>query len=380
MNLLLVIVYGSKIHAIIVVMKNPITTLYLYLLDADPGLIKFKQGLKSVMALLLIILCIINWVPMIGLVFACLTGVFVGLNHYGGTLKAQKLHMLFSVWYFPLVIGLGLGLQPYFWLANSVLIILSFLGFYLVKFGSRYRTYPAMAAVFYLLSINFSVPSMEDKLLIFVAVLLAGLISYGVYFYLWPEQPKAELEANIDSLLVRYIHLAKGLFYLVDGINKQENFKLVRESLIELEQSLQKAFQVVDRAAMGPDKSIAEALLVKLYALYVLLFMMSGWLQELHTEVKEEGLDYQSSLSKLMGFLLDAFTRLSLVNKGGYNGQVMDEEFNVVTERFKISVFGTGSIPNANLINYSYIAFGFNRLIILLELIRGLLNELKLSS
>ncbi|MDO8955144.1 MAG: hypothetical protein Q7V63_09900 [Gammaproteobacteria bacterium] len=356
------------------------TNLYQKMIDYDPGLVKFKQGFKSVLALVFSVTLIISWSQPIGLVLAGLTGVFVGVNHTGETLRAQKWNMVLAAMYFTGAIGLGLALQSYFWVANSVLVILSFLGFYLARFGSQYRAYPIAAAIMYLLSINFIIGTLSDKLLIVAGVLIAGLMMFVVYFYMWPEKPKAELKSHIESLLTRYIACVECLKLGMERQKIAAHGNEVDPLLGNLEWRLQQEFLFVERSNLASKKEALESLIVKQYALYILLDRISGWLKEISAIEGAIDEQHQKWIVCMLSQLIVSLSRLKLLCNAPLSDPVINAEFIDAAEHFKVSVFGKDRIPNASLINYSYLAFGFERVIILLGLIQSLIIALELPS
>ncbi|MDF2940082.1 MAG: hypothetical protein K0R66_724 [Gammaproteobacteria bacterium] len=361
-------------------MRKLIANLQQKIVDSDPGLIKFRLGLKSVLALLISLSIITTWMPAIGIVYASLVSVFAGLTHVGETLQEQKRSMLLAVAYFAVAIGLGLFLQSYFYLANSLLIVLSFLAFYLGKFGARYRNYPVVGAIFYLLSINLMVPDLHEKLLIVSGVLIAGSVMFVVHFYLWPKSPKAELSQHIELLFNRYIAcvglMEKGLS--VDLKNSRNHYKETQSLFAELEQRLNAESQLIGQPYMKQQKECLETLLVKQYALYSLLKMMASWLEQLKSQ-HELTQQSQQLIMSILAQLLKSLIRLKQLCHASIEGPLIDKEFVDATEQFKQSVFSKHGMAGPALVYYSYLAFSFSRSIALMEFIQNLIQELELS-
>jgi hypothetical protein len=348
-------------------MKNFITNLQQKIIDRDPGLIQFRRGIKSVIALLLSLCIIASWVPPIGIIYASLASIFASLTHEGETLREQKISMLMAVAYFTFAIGLGLSLQAYFYLANAVLILLSFWAFYMGRFGARYRNYPVAGAVFYLLSINFMAPNIPEKLLMIAGVAIAGFIMFVVYFYIWPQSSKAELSQHIEFLFARYIACVKNMSM---GKKTQAQFA-------ELEQRLNTESRLINQPYMKERKQTLETLLVKQYALYSLLKMIATWLEELKAQdaLTEHPRDLIMTMLKQ---LLSALNKLKQSCEVPVQGTLIDKEFVEASEQFKQLVFSKHSFTGPALVYYSYLAFGFSRIITLLELIQALIEQLEL--
>lgn len=359
-------------------MKKAALKFYKHVIDYDPGLEKFKQGFKSVMALCFTLLLIFPWVSPLGLVFGSLACVFTGLMHAGDTLRQQKLHMLAAVFYFPAAIALGLSLQGHFWIANIILVLMSFLGFYLAKFGSCFRLYPVMGAVFYLLSINFMLPSILAKFEVVAAVFIGGSVMFVVYFYVWPQNPTAELRQHLESIFNRCILCIEDLRIGVSLKKSSEYYESIEPVFNDLEQRLNQELQLLDRAT-NEQKIAMETFIVKQYALYMLFYMFLTWLKELSHSQERFDETHSKWIVVVFSTLVAALLRLKQLYYAPSDESVLSVEFKNAVQAFKAAVFTGSKISDSCFIYYSYLAFGFERAGVLLEIIQKQLEELKLS-
>ncbi|MDF2529531.1 MAG: hypothetical protein K0Q57_411 [Gammaproteobacteria bacterium] len=353
--------------------------LFQVIIDYDPGLVKFKRGVKSVVAVLITLLLVVTWVPPIGIIFTCLAGVFAGLSYAGETIREQKTSMILAIIYFTLSVALGLSLQSYFWIANAILIVLSFLAFYIAKFGIKYRGYPVIATILYLLSINFMLPGLSNKLLVLLAMLLSGGSMFIISFYFWPQRPRVELANQIETLFERYIVCVEYLYVGVNLNKPEAYFQQAGPLFAQLEKKLEQESQLLDRTYMSRHKELLGTLLVKQYALYVLLQMASTWLASLASERDSTKLEYQQAVAIMLKEIRNAFLQMKKSWTKPVQSSVIDKVFVETAAQFKQAIFDKSNLQGPALVQYSYLAFGLSRTIALLEFIQGIIEQLRLQ-
>lgn len=179
---------------------------------ADPGLIQTRKAIKSTLSLLVAIIVLSPWVPNIAVIFAGVVAMFLPLCTAGNTIKARIKSQLIATVGFFIALTLGWLLYPDHWLATLVLILMTFVAFYLRRWGERYLLFPPVATVVYLLAISFPLGSTHNSMLASLAILIVGGISIIILLLLWPNQTPllsirhqmSRIFAGIDSILRQF--------------------------------------------------------------------------------------------------------------------------------------------------------------------------------
>ena len=165
----------------------------MWLRRIDPGLLQMREACKAMLGLLLTIILTMG-LGKLPAVIAGMVVVTVALCHEGVTRRQQLISMLLA-WgalFAALLLGNVFRTMP--WLAHCVLVIIVFVAFYMQRFGPRYRFFPLLAAIIFLLVIALHLPGPVDGVAIMSAAAIAGVV--GVVVQLVIGNGAAQLKAR----------------------------------------------------------------------------------------------------------------------------------------------------------------------------------------
>ena len=166
----------------------------------DPGLLRTREALKAVVSLTLTILITMQ----LGKFPALMAGLMVSfmvLCHDGVTRRQQSISMILVWLTILLAIVGGLWLSHWSIAADVVLIAGVFAAFYVQQFGPRYRIFPVMASILFLLMIAIHFPSNLPLDRVLLGCIIGGVV--GLVVQLLVGNGASQLQARHHHLNLR---------------------------------------------------------------------------------------------------------------------------------------------------------------------------------
>ena len=268
----------------------------------DPGLMQTRKAIKSTLALLITLFIIFFWVPKIGVLFACIGAMFITVCSEGGNTKKRVNSLFIASMGFFIALTLGWLLYPYTIIANIVLILLTFIAFYIRRFGARYLLFPPTAVVIYLLAISFPVQSMRDGLFESLAMLIAGVVAIMVFLSLWRDQsPLLSVRHQMSRIFKRYDTLLTALINDIERNAPVTTYRHQRELLVRLGEDLSDMFTSLGKVTLQHyTQTWVEQFWVKQFAFYKALTMVWESLLQLSKNENHVELNHDQIIIQLL--------------------------------------------------------------------------------
>lgn len=186
--------------------------------DKDPGYFRIKQGLKTILAILIVMIITFTAPFSVKLV----AGITAGFAMQAITGQNQKEQFQFILIAFPiyfLCYLIGYITRNFGMLSDIVLAILGFLAMYVRKFGSKFTFAPILAWTFCFFGVIFSIP-LQEYFLVVYGLLLGLCISGLVFLLIFPEKKQNLYFNNLKLFFNCYSNALQWLAYiLMNGTN-----------------------------------------------------------------------------------------------------------------------------------------------------------------
>lgn len=172
-------------------------------LISDPGLFRLRSAIRGTVTVLLssFVLWEISEFGhrpfVLGLVGAMLAmnGAMIADDR---TIREQKTTFLLIPIFAAASLALGVLLSPWHYVVLLVLLLFTFGAIYVRQFGSRWNTLGGMAYTAFFSSIFFKVP-LDQMGFVVEGVVIAGLFSYAVKFWLIPDRAESAIRWSLSA-------------------------------------------------------------------------------------------------------------------------------------------------------------------------------------
>ncbi len=368
-----------QIAGAIQVVRQLWRTMFYMLIEHDLGLLRFRQAVKSTLALLIAVSLTLGFNEKYLTLFVGFVAVFSSVEHTGENIKQRQLSMLWASMILVGAIYLGFLIHRFYYLAYGLLPVLSFCAFYIRRFGERFHVVPSIAVVLYVLAIAMKGVDLLDPYRLLILLVLSATISFVIYFFIWPER---NLQAFRHTGLIVFAKYAKFSYKLSQvRLFDQEQLLNLRPLLRKLETKVHQQYDVSE--ALTNDQQVNDLLnrfVVCEYALYKVLAMVYESLLRLS---ETQGTEYSrctriTQLSLL--HLQDIFQRLEhgFISR---EWQTIDcQNYQDVVLRLKEKLSDQSFSADHRLVYYANLCFGLQRLLALFRQIQELMQERQVLS
>ena len=194
--------------------KSITNTLYIYIVDHDPGYERIKQAFKTVLSVSISVLLIFWWAHGVGPLLAGFSAGILSICHDGENRRQQMISMIIAGIVMVAAVWLGTVLTHHTLIFNFVFIIACFIAFYVRdKCGPRYLSFPISSLL--LMMVAFIAPY-ELNIFIYPIVSLTGfIVAFIINFYLLPVNMRLQFKHNFEVFLYKY---NKIISFLCTGI------------------------------------------------------------------------------------------------------------------------------------------------------------------
>lgn len=248
---------------------------YQYYISIDPGLTRFRLAIKSLCVAVITVIVNAAWLTPIAMFIAGLAAATIYSCHHGENKKQRKWTIVITGISVVAMILLGSMARHIHIVAILILILISFCAFYLTKFGERYRLFPVLSSLFYILSVFLVIGDTGQIIKLMLAILTATAIAFIMYVYIWPDQPR-QIARHYTYHSFKYIHDIVGQFRSL--IRQRLITSQVEEMRPLLKQGIVRSTEMmalIDHLGLVPMRyDLYQRLTLKLYATNKLLAMV----------------------------------------------------------------------------------------------------------
>lgn len=172
-------------------------------LISDPGFFRLRAALRGVLAVLLsvFILWEISEFGHRPFLFG-LVGAMIAMNGSMAaddrTVRQQKLTALLIIPCSIFGLGLGVLLSPWHYVTLGALLLFTFVGIFLRKYGVRWTNLGGVLYTTFFASIFFRVPQDQTSFVV-LGIFIAGLFSYAVKFWVIPDRARSSIAWSLSA-------------------------------------------------------------------------------------------------------------------------------------------------------------------------------------
>ena len=253
----------------------------------DPGFSQIMLAIRATLAFGVTILCVMHWAPLLALIYAGLTAVLVSLSTAGSNTKERINSQIIATLGFTIAATLGYLLHGHLPLAVPGLALLTFVAFYMQRFGQRYLLFPPIAVIYYIFAIALPVPIMLAHLPWAILANFIGGIAAILFFILLRQHAESRRNLrHLGELTFNDCHwllndIIRDLNH--DRFDQHKYHKQIQNLRIELSMLVAN----IDKTKLQHHTSEwLQQFWLLLYALLKVLTMTTGNLTDLISELK----------------------------------------------------------------------------------------------
>ncbi len=249
--------------------------LYQYYTSIDPGLTRLRLAVKALCIALITLAINMAWLAPLPVFISSLSAALIYSCHQGESRPKRKWTIVMAGISMAAMVLLGSVLRHFYAAAIVVLVLVSFFAFYLSRFGERYRLFPVLSSLFYILSVFLFLGRLEQVIALSSAILVSTAIAFAMYVYIWPDQPRQIARHYVYHSFMHFHGILKQFkVVLMQRLsrNKIEEMRpLIKQGIIRTTEIM----ILIDHLGLAPERyDLYQRFTIKLYATSKLLAMI----------------------------------------------------------------------------------------------------------
>ncbi len=217
-----------------------IASLITHFKQLDPGFLRLKQAIKTLLAILIGLAVLHPWASAYMQLYGALTIGFAMQSHKGKSWRDQMMTACYAYPSFLFFYFLAALCKPYPFLTSALLVFSGFLVFYVQRLGPRFLVFPNFTWALCFLGSIFPNQSLINIAYNLMAMLIGCFITFMVYFFIWPNKPEKMFFKNVEIYfknskkllcwLARYYYGKKSTRELL--LEKSIQMKRIRDTIV----------------------------------------------------------------------------------------------------------------------------------------------------